>query len=38
MARKAKTSETVNPVDALPQVTISGAVPVLVSEAVEGYR
>jgi len=39
MARKtAKTNETVNPVDALPNTTISGAVPAVVSEAVEGYR
>jgi Arc/MetJ-type ribon-helix-helix transcriptional regulator len=39
MARKAApTTEVVNPVDALPSVTISGAVPALISEAVEGYR
>ena len=39
MARKtAETVVIVDPVDALPNVTISGAVPALVSEAVEGYR
>jgi len=39
MARKTvTTTATVDPVDALPTVTISGAVPALVSEAVEGYR
>lgn len=39
MARKTVASAVaVDPVDALPTVTISGAVPALVSEAVEGYR
>lgn len=39
MARKpAASAATIDPVDALPTVTISGAVPALVSEAVEGYR
>jgi hypothetical protein len=39
MARKAATPEAViDPVDALPGVTISGAVPAVVSEAVEEYR
>lgn len=39
MARKtAVTAVEIDPVDALPTVTISGAVPALVSEAVEGYR
>ena len=39
MARKPVTPvEAVDPVDAMPTVTISGAVPALVSEAVEGYR
>ena len=39
MARKTvEPAVAVDPVDALPTVTISGAVPALVSEAVEGYR
>ena len=38
MARKTVEPAAVDPVDALPTVTISGAVPALVSEAVEGYR
>jgi Arc/MetJ-type ribon-helix-helix transcriptional regulator len=44
MARRKSTApvsavvEPVDPVDELPQVTISGAVPALVSEAVEGFR
>jgi transposase InsO family protein len=39
MARKTATPEVaVDPVDALPAVTISGAVPAVVSEAVEGFR
>lgn len=39
MARKAKTENpSTDPVDALPAVTISGAVPAVLSEAVEGYR
>jgi len=39
MARKTvEPAAAVDPVDALPTVTISGAVPALVSEAVEGYR
>lgn len=39
MARKAAVTEVVvDPVDALPTVTISGAVSAVVSEAVESYR
>ena len=39
MARKAvEPAVTIDPVDALPAVTISGAVPAVVSEAVESYR
>ena len=39
MARKTvEPAVAVDPVDALPTLTISGAVPALVSEAVEGYR
>ena len=39
MARKTvEPVAAVDPVDALPTVTISGAVPALVSEAVEAYR
>lgn len=32
------TTQTVEPVDALPTVTISGAVSAVLSEAVEGHR
>lgn len=39
MARtKAQAKTDVDPVDALPNVTISGAVPAVLSEAVEGHR
>ena len=39
MARKtAEPPATVDPVDALPAVTISGGVSAVVSEAVESYR
>ena len=39
MARKvAETPVTIDPVDALPAVTISGGVSAVISEAVESYR
>ena len=43
MARKAQNTDTadqgkIDPVDALPTVTLSGAVPALLSEAVELHR
>ncbi len=37
MARKAAT-QTTDPVDALPNVTFSGSVSAVLSEAVEGHR
>ena len=38
MARKVEPPATIDPVDALPAVTISGAVSAVISEAVESYR
>lgn len=38
MARSKAKSENTDAVDALPAVTLSGAVPAVLSEAVEGHR